>query len=186
MRIFRACGPAFATIIGLSAVACTGNGQGPARATTPVARHLAPDFAGSILAGQNRFRAEVGVPPLVWDGALAMEAARYAEQLPALGSLIHSPRATRPNQGETLWYGTARAFRSADVVGSWASGRKYFKAGVFPDVSTSGSLDDVIHYTQMIWPTTTHVGCAFHSARGWDYVVCRYNPRGNLDGRRVP
>jgi hypothetical protein len=29
----------------------------------------------------------------------------------------------------------------------------------------SGRWEDVAHYTQMIWPTTTHVGCALHDGR---------------------
>ena len=39
---------------------------------------------------------------------------------------------------------------------------------------------------QMIWPTTTHVGCALASNARSDYLVCRYSPAGNIDGRQLP
>jgi len=36
----------------------------------------------------------------------------------------------------------------------------------------------------MVWPTTTRVGCAIFAA-DWDYLICRYSPPGNLDGKPV-
>jgi hypothetical protein len=37
----------------------------------------------------------------------------------------------------------------------------------------------------MIWPTTTRVGCALATNASTDYLVCRYSPAGNIDGRPV-
>lgn len=53
-------------------------------------------------------------------------------------------------------------------------------------MSRSGPWSTVGHYTQMIWPTTTHVGCAIANGVRFDVLVCRYAPAGNIDGRRVP
>jgi hypothetical protein len=61
-----------------------------------------------------------------------------------------------------------------------------FVPGVFPAVSRTGNWIDVAHYTQIVWPTTTRVGCAIYSSRSWDFLICRYSPSGNIDGRRVP
>jgi hypothetical protein len=36
----------------------------------------------------------------------------------------------------------------------------------------------------MVWPTTTHVGCAIFAA-DWDYLICRYSPPGNKDGKPI-
>jgi hypothetical protein len=63
--------------------------------------------------------------------------------------------------------------------------KRYFVPGVFPAVSRTGSWRDVSHYTQMIWRTTTRFGCAIHSSPSWDFLICRYSPPGNADGRRV-
>ena len=59
-------------------------------------------------------------------------------------------------------------------------------AKTFPNVSRTGRWKDVAHYTQMIWKGTTNVGCAMHVAAGRTYLICRYSPPGNADGRAVP
>jgi len=71
------------------------------------------------------------------------------------------------------------------VAGSWAAEKSLFRPGTFPDVVRRGKWPDVAHYTQMIWKTTTHVGCAVYSAARWDYLICRYSPPGNVEGRTV-
>lgn len=147
---------------------------------------LAPTLEARLLAAHNRERALVGVPSLRWDAQLAAAAAAYGPTLARLRNLQHSPRASRPGQAENLWMGPAGRYTPEGMVGSWASERAQFRAGIFPDISRTGSWVDVSHYTQMIWPTTTAVGCAVHRGGGWDYLICRYSPRGNQDGRRVP
>ena len=143
-------------------------------------------LAARLLAAHNRERASVGVPPLRWDAALAASAAAYGPTLAALGRLQHSPRDIRPGQSENLWMGTRGAFSPEQMVGSWAAERADFRPGTFPHVSRTGNWFDVSHYTQMIWPGTTSLGCAVHRNRRYDFLICRYAPRGNIDGRRVP
>jgi hypothetical protein len=82
--------------------------------------------------------------------------------------------------------GQAGRYSPEAMVDYWAEEKKWFRPGVFPANSSTGNWLDVSHYTQMIWRTTTRVGCAIHRSRGWDYLICRYTPRGNKDGRRVP
>ncbi len=143
-------------------------------------------LAARLLAAHNRERAAVGVAPLRWDPALAAAAAAYGPSLAAAGRLVHSSRTGRPNQSENLWMGTRGAYSPEQMVGSWASERTMFRPGIFPNVSSTGNWVDVSHYTQMIWRSTTAVGCAIYSSRSWDYLICRYSPRGNKDGQRVP
>jgi len=158
------------------------------RSVRPAAavRQEAGDPSERILAVHNRERATVGAPALVWDPALAASAAAYAPQLAQLPTLAHSPRETRQGQGENLWRGTAGAFSLDEILGTWIGERRLFRAGTFPNVSQSGHWSDVSHYSQMIWPTTTRIGCAFHRAQRWDYLICRYSPAGNVAGQRVP
>ena len=118
--------------------------------------------------------------------AFAADASRHGPNLAAAGRLFHSPRETRRGQGENLWMGTAGAYRIEAMVDSWASERRWFRPGIFPNVSTSGNWADIGHYTQMIWPATTRVGCAIHRSRRSDYLICRYAPAGNVSGTRVP
>ena len=144
-------------------------------------------LSARLLASHNRERALVGAPPLRWDPMLAASAAAYGPTLAALGRLEHSPKASRPGQSENLWMGIPRGRYSPEqMVGGWASEKAYFRPGVFPDVSSTGNWLDVSHYTQMIWRGTTSVGCALHTTRSYDFLICRYSPKGNRDGQRVP
>lgn len=138
----------------------------------------------TMLAEHNKARAEVGSPPLQWDPALAAGAASYAQQLTTLGR-VHAPRTGRENVRENLLQSLRGQRSPKAMVGVWAAERQYFRPGIFPDVSTTGDWSKVGHYTQMIWPTTTKLGCAIHSDARYDWTVCRYSPPGNRDGTPV-
>ncbi|HEY1142958.1 MAG TPA: CAP domain-containing protein [Sphingomicrobium sp.] len=149
------------------------------------AAYYLPSASARILAMQNAERARLGVAPLQWDAGLAAAAASYGPTLARLGRLQHSPKQLRPGQHENLWMGTHGAFSPEQMVGAWIAERAYYRPGVFPYVSRTGNWSDVGHYTQMVWRGTTHVGCAIYPTGGWDYLICRYSPPGNVDGRRV-
>ncbi len=144
------------------------------------------DTSARLLAMHNIERARVGVPPLQWDPQLAVAAASYGPAIARIGRLQHSPKASRPGQRENLWMGTRGYFSPEQMVGTWVAERGYFRAGVFPNVSRTGNWSDVSHYTQLIWKGTTRVGCAIHATPQWDYLICRYSPPGNIDGRYLP
>jgi hypothetical protein len=137
-----------------------------------------------IYKQHNVARAEYGSRPLVWDPLLARGAAAYAGQLTTLGR-VHAPREGRRDIRENLLQSLRGQRSPTQMVGVWISERQYFKPGVFPDVSTTGDWSRVGHYTQMIWPTTTAIGCAIHSDAKYDWTVCRYSPPGNRDGTMV-
>jgi hypothetical protein len=137
------------------------------------------------LADHNRQRAAFGSAPLVWDEDLARQAYVRAQQLALQGRLEHTPRAQRPGQGENLWLGSRGSFRAACMTGTWAAEKRHFRRGIFPNVSRTGDWKHVGHYTQMVWPTTTRVGCGLASSPRWDVLVCRYSPPGNRDGVRI-
>lgn len=161
----------------------------PAMAALPIAETSAAppvNQAERLLAAHNRHRLAAGVPPLVWDTELARGAASYGPPLARGRTLVHSPRSGRPGISENLWMGTAGAYPPEAMVENWAAERAQFRPGIFPNVSTTGNWLDVSHYTQMIWRGTTKVGCAIHRSGGWDYLICRYSPAGNRDGKRVP
>jgi len=79
------------------------------------------------------------------------------------------------------WHGTLSPEAFVDM---WSRERRLLVPGsyLFPGISRTGNWQDVAHYTQMVWPTTTHVGCAIYPA-DWDYLICRYSPPGNKDGK---
>jgi hypothetical protein len=139
-----------------------------------------------LLAAHNAERSRVGAAPLAWDPALAASAASYGPALAALGRLVHSPRANRPGQRENLWMGSRSVYSPEQMVGRWIDERALLRQGVYPAVSSTGRWEDVSHYTQMVWPSTTRLGCAVHSSTATDYLICRYSPPGNKDGLLIP
>lgn len=143
-------------------------------------------LAGRVLVTHNTARAAVGAAPLSWDSALAAGAAAWAQYMAATGHFDHSDRKGRPGIGENLWMGTRRAYSIEFMTGQWINERRHFRPGIFPDNSRTGNWMDVSHYTAIIWPTTQRVGCAVATGRGQDYLVCRYSPKGNIDGRPLP
>jgi hypothetical protein len=146
----------------------------------------ARSWEAETLALHNRERAAWQVAPLAWDVGLAAGADLYASELARTHRWGHSPKASRPGLGENLWMGTAGAYRIQDMVGGWIGERRLFRAGVFPAVSATGNWIDVGHYTQIVSSRTTRVGCAVQTGGEWTYLVCRYSPSGNVDGRTMP
>jgi hypothetical protein len=150
----------------------------------PVLQGATGELAQRLLDAHNRERALVGAPPLQWDADLAAHAASYGPVLASLRHLVHSPREGRPGERENLamaWHGTMTA---QQLVNMWSSEKQLLQPGLFPAVSRTGQWEDVAHYTQMVWPTTTRVGCAIFAV-DWDYLICRYSPPGNIDGKPI-
>ena len=88
--------------------------------------------------------------------------------------------------GENLWMGTAGRFSPTQMAELWAAERRDFRPGTFPKVSRSGNWQAVGHYTQMVWRTTTTLGCAAATgADGLTRLVCHYAPPGNIIGQPV-
>ena len=139
----------------------------------------------TILDMHNKARAAVGALPLRWDPYLACQAASYGPQLAQGERLVHSPRTGRETSRENLLQalpGTS----PATMINVWLAEAQDFIPGTFPNVSRTGNWADVGHYTQMLWPTTTSVGCGIQRGIGrFDWLICRYAPPGNRDGRPI-
>ena len=164
-------------IVALALLACT-----PLLAGGTSAR---ADFNARLLAAHNAERAAIGVPALVWDAKLAADARQWADELAATGKFEHSPdEAGKDPQGETLWAGTPRAFAPEAMVHLWAAEKSDYRPGVFPSNSRSGDVENVGHYTQLIWRSSREVGCATAVGREEEFLVCRYSTAGNVYGER--
>lgn len=174
-------------ITGLALAAGAGAIAAPSAPPPPAETIIYPanSFEGRILVAHNRERARFGAAPLLWDLSLAQGAAQWANALARSGSFDHSDRRSRPGVGENLAAGTRGQFSLVALLDIWVSERALFTPGVFPNVSRTGNWFHVSHFTQMIWPTTTRVGCALAAGAREDVLVCRYWPKGNTDGRAV-
>lgn len=177
--IFRRC--AFAAVA-IGAIAPASNEAG---AASRLIIDPQTAFAIQVVAAHNRIRAAEAVPPVLWDRQLAASAEAYALELARTGRFAHSSKESRGGQGENLWMGTKSAFSYDRMVSDWGSEKRMFRAGRFPDVSSTGRWEDVGHYTQIVWPTSVRVGCAVRSSEEYDYLVCHYGQPGNVFGEKV-
>jgi uncharacterized protein YkwD len=138
-----------------------------------------------ILAAHNKYRSQVGIPPLKWSNKIAISAQTWANTLAKMGKMQHSTSQARSGYGENLWMGTAGAFSFTQMVDGWGSEKKNFIPNkTFPNVSKTGNWADVGHYTQIVWKNTTEVGCALTQGGRNNYLVCQYNPPGNFQGQK--
>ncbi|MEH3037692.1 MAG: CAP domain-containing protein [Sphingomonas adhaesiva] len=151
--------------------------------TAPAARGEAL-LRQAMMAGHNRARADVGVPPLVWDDTLAASAAAYAREMAQTGRFAHAEQPQGPaREGENLFTGTRGAYRYDEMVRLWVDERRDFVNRPVPGASRTGDWGGVAHYVQIVWRDTKRVGCAVASGRSDDYLVCRYSPAGNVVGQ---
>ena len=143
------------------------------------------NFDERLLAAQNRARADMGARPLQWNDQLAKDAKVWADKLAATGRFEHSP--DEPGiepQGENLWAGTPGSYPPESMIGLWVAEKRDYNPGVFPNNSRSGNVNNVSHYTQIVWRETTHVGCSMTRGRSEEVLVCRYSSPGNVIGQR--
>lgn len=141
--------------------------------------HADPDSTAELLAAHNAYRANLGLPPLRWSGALAASAQNWADHLAEIGQLEHS------GPGQNLAMATAGSLSLTQLVDLWGSEQADFTDGAFPDISTTGNWMDVGHYSQIVWKETILVGCGFAENNGRDVLVCDYDPPGNVMGEQA-
>jgi len=137
----------------------------------------------TVLNAHNGARRQFGVGPVSWSDELAAGALTHAQYMAATGIYSHDQTpGRRRKSGENLWRGQRGLFAYDVMVGVMVDEARLFRPGAFPDNSVNGDWHAVAHYTQIVWPTTTEVGCALASSATTDYFVCRYAPTGNKDG----
>jgi uncharacterized protein YkwD len=131
--------------------------------------------AQAFFDAHNRARAKHCAPPLAWSATLATVAQSWANELAAKGCTFgHSPGR---NYGENLAAGTIGALDPESTVAMWYDEIKLYK---FPD---GGFSMQTGHFTQVVWTTTTQVGCGHVQCKGNDIFVCNYDPPGNWKGQ---
>ena len=137
----------------------------------------------AVVDMHNVARVQVGSPPLAWNAGVAQTALEWAE----LCSFSHEPNADRTYMGqplgENLAWG-AGSFAADQLARLWINEQQNYDC----DSNTCAPGQACGHYTQVIWRTTTELGCALAICNSsTQYLVCRYLPPGNIIGfRPVP
>ncbi|PKI51196.1 basic form of pathogenesis-related protein 1-like [Punica granatum] len=123
----------------------------------------------------NSIRAEVGVGPLTWNDTVAAYAQEYANERIHDCNLDHS----RGPYGENLAEGYGE-MSGEDAVKFWATEKPNYDYH-----SNSCVGGECLHYTQIVWSKSVHLGCArVKCTNGWMFVICNYSPPGNYVGER--
>jgi hypothetical protein len=126
----------------------------------------------------------VPVPPLVnfvWDDTVAATAQTWASA--SACSPGHDPN--NNTYGENIEWGTSGFISGPGAAVDWADEVRNpgfdYAANQCP--TGSPSFPGCGHYTQVAWSTTTKVGCGIASCNssGDDFIVCRYDPPGNIN-----
>lgn len=150
-------------------------------------RYLPIDFSPldqRILYIHNEERAAWHVPALKWNLRLEWNAIGYADHLAQTHELVHAPREGRGIERENLLQALP-GWSPDRMMQSWTVEKRDFVPGFYPNVARDGNWLNVSHYSQMIWPTTTDIGCGYAEGGGYGWLVCRYSPGGNKDGKPV-
>ena len=146
---------------------------------------MSDTLAVRILDKHNHERVRLGLPRLKWNRALEREARQWSHELARRGKLDHADQRTRNSTGENLWMGSQGQWDVLVGIDMMIDEKKHYRHGNFPEISSTGKWADVAHYTQIVWRDTKEVGCSVANDRGWDVLVCRYWPAGNVWGQKA-
>ncbi|PHH61022.1 hypothetical protein CDD81_844 [Ophiocordyceps australis] len=139
-------------------------------------------FEDEFVRLHNEKRALHGAQPLSWDAGLAAQAASDC----GCDMVHHIERNGGQGYGQNIWTGKGPDFSHnsspQNSVKSWYDEEKLYdyNSGVFSH--------EAGHFTQVVWASTTKLGCATvlcnkNQYSGWQYTVCNYGPPGNYQGR---
>jgi len=148
---------------------------------------ITSDMQGA-LDKHNVYRCMHGVPLLTWDDAIATNAQAWATN----GVYGHSASSARVVGGEQLGENLAWGYPELSGIGATQMWYKEieFTSGPY---GTADSMTDATpsnefigHYTQVVWSTSTKLGCGKGTAtvggNSGVYWVCQYGPAGNYQG----
>jgi len=150
----------------------------------------------AITKVHNELRVKYKSPPLHYSKKLEKAARSWAKKLQGDGcGMVHShgkvgdygenlywasPKKTanaKDAAGNWIWHNTLQKVSERDVVEAWYSEVQWY------DYETNSCAAGQMcgHYTQLIWNTTTELGCAAMACDDRSQVwVCEYAPAGNV------
>jgi len=151
-----------------------GGGGGGGGDAPPVDGKLA-----GVLEAHNAVRASHGQAPLVWDSGLAAMAAAWLEQCVDVqvpfGGVDENPHLP-DDVGHNERGSPFLSYTGKDAVRGWASAEQQYSYSTNYCVVNGYCAD----YLQMVWGTTTQVGCGYHYCPALPSgvsVACYYRPR---------
>lgn len=160
------------TLVPTTTSSTTSTSTAKAAATSSIASSSdLSDNASTFLNAHNAKRAlHQNTGSLTWSTELESYAQNYADQYDCSGNLVHSGGP----YGENL----ALGYGLSGSIDAW-----YDEISSY-DFNNPGFSENAGHFTQLVWKSSTLVGCGVKSCNNaWgDYVVCSYQTAGNVIG----
>uniref|UniRef100_A0A2S2NHY7 Golgi-associated plant pathogenesis-related protein 1 n=1 Tax=Schizaphis graminum TaxID=13262 RepID=A0A2S2NHY7_SCHGA len=128
----------------------------------------------------NFYREKHNVPPLRINSKLNEISQNWADELAKTDKWAHRPKNAYGENIYTIWSTEEVTELGIKAVDSWYSEIKYFDFQGTNDEMAASS--NAFHFTQLIWKDTEElgVGASKSPKSGKLYVVCNYDPRGNV------
>jgi uncharacterized protein YkwD len=164
---------------GMAAGGSTAGGTSSTAANQYVAAHNA--VRSAVTQPSNYTGTWVAIPNVTWSDTIAATAQVWVENLATSQncSLVH---ATGTGYGENLAMGSNLTPQQA--VDMWAGEKSLYawsKTYSMADFNAGSG-----HYTQLVWRSTTQIGCGSANCSSNRVIICcRYSPPGNYIGQAV-
>lgn len=197
MKRRRALTVATTSLTTILVLACAGTGTGTSSGTTSSSSSGTSSGASSsgepadpklngMLAAHNKVRAEATptpnppLTPYVWSEEDAKAAQDWAN------GCVYNHNPNNGGRGENI-FASAGAATVELVVKAWADEAANY---IYDTNKCRGVCG---HYTQIVWSSTTSVGCGmkacntgspFKGFTEWELWVCNYSPPGNYVGKK--
>ena len=170
--------------------ACSGGAPGPDAGADPDAGQTRGDAGESeIVRAHNAVRARAmpvpmpALPEMSWHEGAAAEAAVWVERC-----RFEHNSGIQGTYGENIYAVYGANPSPTQVVENWAEEAPDY------DYANNRCTNECGHYTQLVWRSSTGVGCASKlcdvnspfgaGASPWTFWVCDYAPAGNFVGER--
>lgn len=150
----------------------------------------------AITKVHNDLRKKVGSPALTYSEELEKAAKKWANELQSQGCrMVHSrgrvgqtgenlywasalkTANAKDGKGNWIWHHALKQVSEEEVVQAWYAEEQWFDYAA--NSCEKGQMCG--HYTQVVWNTTTALGCAAAACDDRSQVwVCEYSPPGNV------
>ncbi|XP_074602059.1 Golgi-associated plant pathogenesis-related protein 1-like isoform X2 [Brevipalpus obovatus] len=157
----------------------------PLRGPAPVSPEEGSQRAGGndanwenkVLQKHNEFRASHGAQALSLDPKLSQLAQEWADKLGAKSSVALEHRPNNEH-GENIFWSSVQNADVEKAVQDW-----YKEKSEYDPNNPDANFAKTGHFTQVVWKASQKMGCGKSSVKTGTFIVCNYDPAGNVKGQ---